>query len=202
MSETFYCEKTLVFLSEGQSAQILLKLSQPVPVSPNIPLSLSSKKRICAPRVTPLEWAEKYLLSWFRKFSSAAISANNKFQSPLLLAITTTKNNGLSRLLFRSGPEPKFMTNHRPLNLKMTTQGQGTIKIHKMIWTPNIHLSSRTSATPAPSLKGSSLTVFKWFYVDNFVPGPGNYQDVSSLSKVGKYILSSHSGGTKAIFDH
>lgn len=25
---------------------------------------------------------------------------------------------------------------------------------------------------------------------------------MSSLSKVGKYILSNHSGGTKAIFDH
>ena len=53
-----------------------------------------------------------------------------------------------------------------------------------------------------PSPKGSSLTVFEWSNVDNFVPGPGNYQDVSSFSKVGKYILSNHSGGTKAIFDH
>lgn len=41
-----------------------------------------------------------------------------------------------------------------------------------------------------------------YFIIENCVPGPGNYKEVSSLSKIGKYILSNHTGGTKAIFDH
>jgi len=38
--------------------------------------------------------------------------------------------------------------------------------------------------------------------LDNKIPGPGVYNDVSKLSKVGKYIVSSHLGGTKAKFDN
>ena len=37
--------------------------------------------------------------------------------------------------------------------------------------------------------------------VDNKVPGPASYHDISNLSNVGKYIVSSHRGGTKAKFD-
>lgn len=33
-------------------------------------------------------------------------------------------------------------------------------------------------------------------------PGPGSYNDVSNLSNVGKYILSTSRGGTNAKFDH
>jgi hypothetical protein len=38
--------------------------------------------------------------------------------------------------------------------------------------------------------------------LDNKVPGPGIYNDVSNLSNVGKYIVSSHQGGTRAKFDN
>ena len=202
MKETFYSEKTLAFLLEEESARILPKLSRSVLVSPNITSSLSSKKRICAPKATPSEWAEKYFFQWFRKSSSAAISTRNKSQFRLPLGTTTTKSNVSSRLPSRSGQEPKSTTSQRPSNPKTTTQDQETTKIQNLISIQNIHLSSRTLATAAPSPRGSSLTVFEWSNLDNFVPGPGNYQDVSSLSKVGKYILSNHSGGTKAIFDH
>ena len=37
--------------------------------------------------------------------------------------------------------------------------------------------------------------------VDNKVPGVGKYKDISNLSKVGKYIVSVHRGGTNAKFD-
>lgn len=46
--------------------------------------------------------------------------------------------------------------------------------------------------------EGNILSLWK----DNYVPGPGRYEDVSKLSKVGKYVLSNHIGGTKAAFDH
>lgn len=36
---------------------------------------------------------------------------------------------------------------------------------------------------------------------DNKVPGPAAYTDVGNFSKVGRYIVSSHRGGTKAKFD-
>lgn len=84
----------------------------------------------------------------------------------------------------------------------MTTQDLETMKTQNLTSILNTHQSFTISATAAPSPKGSSLTVIKCSNPDNFIPGPGNYQDVSSLSKVGKYILSNHEGGTKAIFDH
>ena len=33
------------------------------------------------------------------------------------------------------------------------------------------------------------------------MPGPGNYENPTNLSSQGKYIMSSHQGGTKAKFD-
>lgn len=36
---------------------------------------------------------------------------------------------------------------------------------------------------------------------DNRVPGPGDYDNSTSLSNVGKYVMSSHRGGTYAKFD-
>ena len=38
-------------------------------------------------------------------------------------------------------------------------------------------------------------------YSDNKVPGPGTYKPTSNLSKIGKYVVSAHKGGTKAKFD-
>lgn len=38
--------------------------------------------------------------------------------------------------------------------------------------------------------------------IENTTPGPGKYKDVSKLSNVGKYVVSSHIGGTKAIIGH
>ena len=37
--------------------------------------------------------------------------------------------------------------------------------------------------------------------LDNKTPGPGMYNDVHNLSKVGRYIVSSNTGGTNAKFD-
>ena len=37
--------------------------------------------------------------------------------------------------------------------------------------------------------------------VDNKVPGPATYNEISNLSNAGKYIVSAHKGGTKAKFD-
>jgi hypothetical protein len=45
------------------------------------------------------------------------------------------------------------------------------------------------------------LYFFYLFFIDSKTPGPGNYKNVTSLSKVGRYVLSNHPGGTKAIFD-
>lgn len=56
--------------------------------------------------------------------------------------------------------------------------------------------------TRAQDLKDLLQMVHLNINEDNFIPGPGNYQEISSLSKVGKYVLSNHTGGTKAIFDH
>ena len=37
---------------------------------------------------------------------------------------------------------------------------------------------------------------------DNKVPGPGDYDNPTNLSNVGKYLISSHRGGTNAKFDN
>jgi hypothetical protein len=63
-------------------------------------------------------------------------------------------------------------------------------------------LNFQISATPAPSQKDSPLMVHEALNIDNKIPGPGNYKELSNLSNVGKYVVSSHIGGTKAIFDH
>jgi hypothetical protein len=54
----------------------------------------------------------------------------------------------------------------------------------------------------APRSKRFGDSGKKYVNLDNKVPGPGIYNDVSNLSNVGKYIVSSHHGGTKAKFDN
>lgn len=46
-----------------------------------------------------------------------------------------------------------------------------------------------------------SAMVFIRDMIEKQVPGPGKYKDISNLSAVGKYVVSSHRGGTKAKFD-
>jgi hypothetical protein len=62
----------------------------------------------------------------------------------------------------------------------------------------------RNSAMGQADQKGSLIQVCDKGILDNKVPGPANYNDVTSLSSVGKYIVSSHRGGTGGKFakDH
>ena len=48
--------------------------------------------------------------------------------------------------------------------------------------------------------KGFWIQVSYFVMGDNKVPGPANYLDISSLSAVGKYIVSNKKGGTGAKF--
>ena len=48
---------------------------------------------------------------------------------------------------------------------------------------------------------GSNGIFIIYIFLDNKVPGPGKYNDVHNLSSVGRYIVSSNVGGTKAKFD-
>ena len=43
--------------------------------------------------------------------------------------------------------------------------------------------------------------MYIYTYKETISPGPGKYQDLNSMSKTGKYIISKHEGGTKAKFD-
>ena len=36
---------------------------------------------------------------------------------------------------------------------------------------------------------------------NNKIPGPSDYESGTGLSSIGKYVMSSHKGGTKAKFD-
>ena len=56
-------------------------------------------------------------------------------------------------------------------------------------------MAFRTSRSKRFSTSGKHIND-----VDNKVPGPGQYNNPNSLSRVGKYLVSSHKGGTQAKF--
>lgn len=58
------------------------------------------------------------------------------------------------------------------------------------------------SVTRVQKLRDLAQMVNYMLNLDNMIPGPGSYKEISNLSKVGKYVVSNHVGGTKAIFDH